>query len=146
MSGFDLATLRTDKVKEVDGVWMDYVGESKMLIARFNNPAMEKWILRKTMAATRRIADVESRLDLAREAVAKFVLLDWKLLFLDDEAIPYSKEKAYEVLTDYPDFHETIVAMSMEREAFRADNLDDAKGNSKASSSGKPSGDATKKA
>lgn len=146
MSGFDLATLRTDKLKEVDGVWMEYIGESRVKIASFRNPPMQEWLLLKQTSAVRRVADPKSSLDLLKRAVAKFVLMGWELLFLDDVEQKHSEEKAYEIFCDYPDFYETIVAMSMEREAFREDNMDVAKGNSKASSSGKQSGDATKKA
>lgn len=145
MSGFDLGTLRTNKVKEVDGVWMDFAGTSKVLIARFRNSKMEEWLISNQTNATRRMLDPKMGLDTLKQAVAKFVLLGWTELSVDGEAVEYSSEKALDLFKDFPDFYETILVMSQERDAFRDENLETAKGNLPKSSSGNPSGDAKKK-
>lgn len=130
MAGFDLATLRTDKTKEVEGVWMEYVGESKLLIARLRNSKMEEFLLTKQTSAARRLNDPKYQLRMFRKAVARFVLLGWEKLFLDDVEQTYSEDLAYEIFTDYPDFYDTVLAMSQEIDAFKADNLEADAGNS----------------
>lgn len=136
MAGFDLATLRTDKTKEVEGVWMEYASECRLKIARLRNSKMEEWLLVKQTIAVRRTKDPKRQLNVFRRAVAKFVLLDWEKLFLADVAQTYSEDLAYKIFQDYPDFYETIIEMSQEIDAFKLDNMEDDAGNSPASSSG----------
>lgn len=136
-TGFDLGTLRTDKKVEVEGRWMEFAGTSKVLIARFRNPRMEEWLLEKQTNAIRRFADSKYTLNLLKRAVAKFVLLGWTDLFIDGAKVEYTEDKAYEIFTDFSDFYETILAMSQEKDAFRAEKMEEAAGNSPKSSSGK---------
>lgn len=136
MAGFDLATLRTDKTKEVEGVWMEYMGESRLKIARLRNSKMEEFLLSKQTSAARRHNDPQYQLRTFRRAVAKFVLLGWEKLFLDDVEQTYNEDLAYEIFQDYPDFYETVLDMSQEVDAFKYDNKEEDSGNSPASSSG----------
>ena len=145
MSGFDLGTLRTDKIKEVEGVWMEFAGTSKVLVARFRNSKMEEWLISNQTNATRRMLDPKMGLETLKQAVSKFVLLGWTELSVDGKKVEYSEEKALELFNDFPDFYETILVMSQERDAFRDEKLDIAKGNLPKSSSGSQSGDAQKK-
>ncbi len=60
------------------------------------------------------------------KCVAKYILLDWKNLVGDDGVeIPYSSEKALELLNDpeMADFRETILNLSSEQELFRKEAL-----------------------
>lgn len=60
------------------------------------------------------------------KCVAKYILLDWKNLVGDDGVeIPYSSEKALELLNDpeMADFRETILNLASEQELFRKEAL-----------------------
>lgn len=123
--GFDLATFRTDKVKEVEGVWMEYVGPSRLKIARLRNSKMQEFLLSKQTSAARQHNDPQYQLRTFRRAVARFVLLGWEHLYLDDVEQTYSEELAYEIFEDYPDFYETVLAMAGEIDAFRTENTEE---------------------
>jgi len=134
--GFDLASLSIDKDKANHGTWMEFAGDAKVKVARFNNSAMEEWLIERR-ASRRFDQGVKTQTNDLRLAVSKFVLLDWTELYLNEVLVPYSEEKALEIYKDYPDFFETIMLMSREREAFKAEAVKAAAGNSKSSSSGK---------
>lgn len=142
MTGFDLATLRVDKEKEVDGVWMDMGDDCKLLIARWRNPKYQDRFNRLHSRSLTRMrsseALVETNQQITRECIAHHCLLGWKNLLLDGKAVaPYTPEVALDLFKKFPDFLEFVMGYAQEREAYRSEEIEDAKGNSDGSSSGK---------
>lgn len=139
MTGFDLATLRVDKEKEVDGVWMEMGDECRLLIARWRNPKYQERFNRlQTRAITRmKSVDLDANQRIVRECVAYHCLLGWEKLMLDGKEVQaYTPEYALELFKQFPDFLEFVLGYAQEREAYRADELKEAKGNLNGSSSG----------
>lgn len=64
--------------------------------------------------------------EIQNKIAAKYLLLDWRnLIGDDDQPIPYSPEKALELLNDpeMADFRELILNLSSESELFRKEAL-----------------------
>lgn len=138
MTGFDLATLRVDKEKEVDGVWMEMGDGCRLLIARANNPKYKQRAKRlQSRVLTRISVDPDSDERVVRECVAHHCLLGWEKLYLDKKEVgPYTPELALDLFEQFPDFLLFVLSYAQEREAYRTEKLEEAKGNSNGSSSG----------
>lgn len=139
MSGFDLAQLRVDKEKEIDGVWMDMGDDCRLLIARWRNPKYQERFNRLQSRAITRMksVDLDANQRIVRECVAYHCLLGWENLLLDKEDVgPYSAELALDLFKKFPDFLEFVLGYAQEREAYRDNAIEEAKGNSEGSSSG----------
>lgn len=132
MSGFDLATLRVDKEKEVTGVWMDLGDDCKLLIARWRNPKYQERFnrLQSRVITRMKTVDLEANQRIVRECVAHHCLLGWRKLLLDGkEVAAYTPELAIDLFTQFPDFLEFVLGYAQEREAYRAETIEEAKGN-----------------
>lgn len=139
MAGFDLATLRVDKEKEVDGVWMEMGDDCRLLIARWRNPKYQERFNRLQGRAITRMksVDIEANQRIVRECVAYHCLLGWEKLLIDGKEVDaYSQEYALELFKQFPDFLEFVLGYAQEREQFRAETIEEAAGNSEGSSSG----------
>lgn len=128
MAGF-LSKYKTDKVAEVSGVWVEVDEGVEWRIARLNNEKARELrrSLEKPYASFSKIPDNVSE-GILRKVVARAVLLDWK--GVTDEAgaaVPYSAEKAEELLTQYPDLLNDVVSASMARETFQIEATEAAK-------------------
>lgn len=137
-----LASFRTDPRASADGVWLNFVtGEQELdprfcrdlcvKIARMGNPKYQAAIMRSG-AAMQSAVDVgnsdatNAKAEaVTRECVAKHILVGWSNLYDGDgedaEIVPYSQEKALEIINDpsYVDFYEAVLRMSRRQELFR---------------------------
>jgi|APSaa5957512535_1039671.scaffolds.fasta_scaffold126834_1 hypothetical protein len=87
--------------------------DAELLVAPENNLAFQSASLHEF-----RISDIDGEglsdrsahevVTLDAKLKAKTILLDWKNVFIDGSEIPYSEEKAVEILTDYPQFREAV--------------------------------------
>ena len=121
---------------ESKGVWVDYGEGLEFLIAKMSNPQYMAEI-RKQVREKRvqfrhgKVSDEETE-EMTIKAVAKTVLLGWKNLQGEDgKDIPYSQEKAYEILSDpcYRDLYTFIIEVSAEKETFALEARKEAVGN-----------------
>jgi len=133
----DLRQSRIDSEKEVHGVWVDLDDKTKLLIARWNNPAHAKF-LKRAMEPYRKRARFGQLDDglaekITREGLAKYILLDWKGLKDNGKDVPYSQEKALEYLSDptIPWFADTVTDHSMDMTLFREGDIEEAEDNLK---------------
>jgi hypothetical protein len=130
-----LRSLKLDSDKTVEGVWVDYRDDVRLLIARLPNAKYDK-IMRRLgkphMAKLRRARfKPESLVDdpildkLQKRAVAEAVLLDWEGVEDDDDApLPYTPERGAEILFD-PNFDvlwRFIVDFAGEEEMYRIED------------------------
>lgn len=119
---------------EVEGVWVDAGAGLRLKIARAGNAAYEKILTRLTRPHIQRIRqntfpDDEMK-KLVWQAMGEAVLLDWENL--DDEdgnPIPYSAEKATELITEHKDFRDMVAAYAQDATLFKAQLEEEAKGN-----------------
>lgn len=128
--------LRMDSDKEQKGVWFDYIGDIKLKIARTGNPnyraAMTE--LNAGDLDVLQIGDTQSKqLDLVQMKIAsKALLVGWQNLTGDDNVeIPYSEEKAFELLSD-PELghlYDFVIVSSSNLERFLQDKEQQESGN-----------------
>lgn len=124
----DLGTIRIDTEASTKGVWVPYIGDIELLIARNGNPKYEEVVARLVQEnpdLTRRETEIRDR------AMAEAILLDWKNVQVDGEDIPYSVEKAYEFLSDpeLKDFHSFVMVHSTTSKAFLKQSRENAEKN-----------------
>lgn len=115
----------------VEGVWEEIDG-LRLLIARNNNPEYLKRIRKyaKPLSRSRRQVKMETAEDIAMRAMSETILLNWENLQNDDdEDIPYSCEKAFELMKEHRDFYEMVLEISRDSERFAAANQEADEGN-----------------
>lgn len=121
--GLPFATFRTDKDKELDGVWVEYESGFAVRVARLNNPRYKEFTLKRSKPHMRKVQartiDAELAEDIMKDAIAHTVLLDWRGL-LDDERneIPFSPDKARELFDEAQDFYTEMFQLCQQRELF----------------------------
>jgi len=122
-----------NKELEVEGRWVEEIEGLRLKIARLNNPPYKAYIRKNG----RRISKANGRMDfdaadeIAKKAFSKFILLGWENL-QDDEGndIPYSSEKALELMTEYDEFYSMITEHASNAEAYKQNEMESDSGNS----------------
>jgi len=137
----DIKQFRTDLDKAKKGVWVDVDpdGSVRVRVARLGNPAYQACLAelmgvtgRRISGSTiRRTQDPELRTRAMKKAMARHVLLDWEGFTSDGEVIPYSQQKAEELLEDpaYQDFYELILQFASDEALFREEAEEEDAGN-----------------
>jgi len=98
-----------------DGVWITQVmGDLDLLIASTDKVKYKE------------MADEKFEKDIQNKALAKHILLGWRNLQINKEDIPYSEEKAYEILCnpEYIEFRKLVISLAEEEEVFRKEALE----------------------
>jgi len=123
----DLNKFRTDTTKTEEGVLVDMGDGLKVRIARSGNPKHQKELQRVTKPylrqyQTKTISD-ELVMEHSLQAFVGTVLLGWEGLQLDGVDVPFSRDKAIELLRDpaYKDFRALLESLADEQELFRAE-------------------------
>lgn len=116
----------TDKAKEVEGIWVEMGDGAEVLVARIYNKNHNEAIKRltnknKTLSRNRKLTE-EMILDLTCQGFAEAVLLDWKGMKENGKNLPYSRENAYRILKQYPDFREDIALIAGRMENFKRED------------------------
>lgn len=131
-----LSKVKADLQAEKEGIWVTFALDIEFLIGRGATPEYNRY-LRKISAPYRsRLqgdgADKELLRDLVNKATARYIFLGWKNVEDDDgNVIPYSEEKAYEILSDpeYHDVRDFVLEVSQSAELYRQHTEEEAKGN-----------------
>lgn len=133
------AAFATDKAKESDGTWVDYMDGISVKVRRSTHPMFKK-AMRK---AFRRFKHMGSALTpeqediIKNEAVANGLIVDWKI----GEDTPFTPDAALEVFIELPDFRRWCEEQGDDVDNFKDEREADL-GNSSASSPGIASGEA----
>jgi hypothetical protein len=139
----------TDARLEQDGVWVDVAQGLRLKVARLSNPrflAFSRKISKPHQRQLRLgILDDATIRNLAALAMSRHILLDWEGLEDDrGQPIPYSADKAHELLKTVPDFYRLIEELAADADLFKQQETEELKGNLPAVSSGSSPGDSTK--
>lgn len=134
----ELKSIRTDMGKAAEGILAVYPGtDLKCRIAKANNPrvVIARQKLRRDLKLKRALeGDMSSPEAKAAMApvVAEYILVGWENMTNDGVPVPYSKEKAIELLSDpaLEDFYDWVLSIAGSADLFRADVDEEAKGNS----------------
>lgn len=126
----DLAEVKVDRKTQNEGVWVEHDMTTSFLIARMGNPKF-KARFNSLMAPHQRKyeagkLDMEMQGQIMARAVSETILLDWKGLTLDGKEIKYSKERAFEILSDATaeEFLALILEYAQDNERFRNEKLE----------------------
>lgn len=129
-----LSKIKKDTNAAESGVWINKVLDD--LDVKIASAGNRKYLdcLRQLMKPYQRsyksMGD-EVFLEIQNKAISKYILVDWRNL-QDEEGneIPYSADKAYELLQDpeNEEFRKIVVSLSEESEVFRKEALDDLAG------------------
>lgn len=142
----DLSKLATSTRHEIEGVLTEFALGIRLRIARKPNPAYDLFRSSRVRAVKAQrdsgVIDDEAalreyaRIDL--EATARYVLTGWEELEIAGEAVPYSAEKAIELLSDpaYHDLLDFVHTFSSRAANYRRWRLEEAVGNSPGPSPG----------
>lgn len=130
MNIFDI--YETDVSLEENGVWIALAKDVKVKVAAFGNQK-HKDIIDRLFAPYKTqhrkgTLDKTIEEDLHTKAMAKTILLDWEgIVDKDGSVIPYSPDKAYELLSkeSMRRFKNDIVGLASEAETFRAQEIED---------------------
>ena len=135
--GFNISKkLGGDPKKVEEGVWIDETSGLRLKIARWNNKKYRKF-LRDVVTTPKFKLDrakqfnVDSMHERVKQAVARYILLDWEGMEEDGPdgspvTVKYSPEKALECFDEYPEFYDMVVEYSQDISFFKADKKDDA--------------------
>lgn len=116
----------TSLALENEGVWIELGEGASIKVARVGNKE-NKALLKKLIAPHKMAARNDKLADevwekITVESMAATILLDWKGIEDDGKALPYSKENAIRLLTDYKDFREQVASFSSELALFQSNN------------------------
>jgi len=138
----------TDRSKETEGVWVSVGEGGEVKVARTNNPRYKEAFRRKLekyrASVERGTIDEETAQKVLVEVLAETILLDWKGFKDNGEKVPYSREKAVELLTNYPDFRDFITANAERMANYKQEQKVDEEKNSKGPSLGISGGESKK--
>lgn len=130
----DISKFQTNKAAEEDGIWVDVDGNgTKVKVARINNARYKKYFQKITKPYKRQIRNGTLAEELAEkllvDALANTILLDWKGFTKAGEDFPYSVDNARVFLQESADFRDFVSDAANEMENFRAEELEEARGN-----------------
>jgi hypothetical protein len=130
-----ISKFRTDRRAEEDGVWVDAGEGLQLRIARAGNPRFLEALRRLgapllPQVRTGTISEEASE-DVLCRAMAEAILLNWGNLQDDDgKDIPYSREKAYQLLLEVRDFRLLVTELSQNVNLYRGEQTQRIVGNS----------------
>jgi len=120
----------TDKVKEKEGVLHDLGDGLKIRIARIGNPNYQKRFEALSKPHRRALRKGSLSNEIAEELLIKCmsetIVLDWEGIEENGVEIPYSRENAVRILTDYHDLREHINDIANEMEGYKQEDEEEA--------------------
>jgi hypothetical protein len=113
-----------------EGKWVDLGDGVRVRVVRADNTEARK--LRMLLERPYRGRDIPvSKLEeITSVTIARTVLKDWEGVTDDGgNAIPFSPDEATRIFKKYPDFRDDVAVVSMDREMFRMETLEEDAGN-----------------
>lgn len=125
-----LSEYKYDSIKEEQGVWFENSEGLKLKIARAGNPkaaALTRKLGVENQRRLRRTNNADLVDDLAKQVVAKHILLDWDNLEDDDgKPIQHTSAKALEFFREYNDFYLEVMEYASRDDEYRESIVDEA--------------------
>jgi len=131
------SSFQTDPTKELEGVDIPVAEGLVLKIGRYGTPRFDDHMRRISTVHQRGLqtGSISSEVleDLQKRVMAHHVLLGWtNLQDADGKEIPYSKDKAYELMKESRDFFLLVRNLSQQQDHFRLESVETATGNSQA--------------
>jgi hypothetical protein len=126
-----ISKVSIDPAKDIEGIWIDYVEDIRLKIARMGNPKYEEEQARLTNLTGKTWLDLseDQKEDIIKEAASSTVLVDWENLQDDeDEIVEYSSEQALQYFKDqrFRYFYRDVMRIALSDERYRANSQDEA--------------------
>jgi uncharacterized protein (DUF885 family) len=137
---FDLTSLTIDESVSKDGVWIEFLNDSKLKIASSNSHVYKAFVTRLYKQHRLRLDDSNSEnfkliQEITAKALAAVVLLDWSNINFTDAAgnlvenIPYSKEVGERALLQADQLREFVAEQAGRPALFHKEIVEEALGN-----------------
>lgn len=140
---FDLDLIRTDPVKVTDGVEVPYRRGSKLILAKYNNPAAENFRMMETLKHSELFSKVtegtatqedmkrvgEITQEIENKAIAYHILKGWVGITRAKQPLEFTSELALDILSDpeNADFKEDVINLSRDTGNYRPEEKAKAK-------------------
>jgi hypothetical protein len=128
----DLSSISLDPNSGSNGKWFNFFGDAKLKLASSDNPAY-KGALAK-LAREHRVELDDANPDqydtitsITCQALARFVLLDWKNISVGNKETPYSQELGAVALKESPKLYEFVTAKAGDISHFSQSEIEEAK-------------------
>jgi hypothetical protein len=105
--------------RAVEGVWTSYE-DAELKIARWNNEAHRNGIQKLYRKCGGKRSGISEALSerIGIEAMADYILMDWKNVTENGAVLPATRENKIRLLTDYPDFRDDVFQLSRDPDLF----------------------------
>lgn len=127
----DFSEVKVNNSMAESGVWVEHDDTTSFLIARMGNKKFNV-VFQKLIGPYKRQFDsgklsADKQTDIMCKCMSKAILLGWEGLTLDGEALEYSEEKAYELLSTEgaDEFRDLITSYAQDADAYRNDQLEE---------------------
>lgn len=129
----DLSQFDVSDELSVRGCWVSIGKDAKLRVARMNNESYREFIKKKTKpyrsAMRAGTLDEDLMTEIVVQAMARHILLDWDGLTEKGAKIPYTVEKAEEILRTKEPFRDLVLSLSQDQELFQEAEVEDAEKN-----------------
>jgi hypothetical protein len=120
-----------DAEAAANGRRIELAGGGWVVLARANNKQFIAHVRRRTASYGKRVDLIPPDVieEITREALARYVVLDWGGIVDGDEPVPYSPENVARVFKAYPDFADALIEMARDYTTFREQQDEEDRGN-----------------
>lgn len=116
----DLEETLTSEKLEVEGAWVPFGSDGEILVGRlYSDRFNQVYRLRARPHGRRLQTDAALQRRVLKETVAECTLLGWKNIKVKGTAVKFSKAKALELITDFPEFYSAVIDASSDINNFR---------------------------
>lgn len=127
---FDITSLAVDAKKAKEGVWVEYPGGAKFKVARYSSPDADMARrevqlkhynqLQETLKKGEEVKESDEYMQDMAHVVAEHILVDWDNISEKGKKLPYSVEKAAELLShpNYYELYKFVIEQSLSQENF----------------------------
>jgi hypothetical protein len=117
----------TDRDLEESGVWQNVSDTCSILVARMNNARynarFQELAGPKREIIRRSLISNEDAEELLLRVMSETILLDWKGVTEDGKPFPYTRENAYRLLKELPDFRMLVQGFAETADAYKKDEI-----------------------
>lgn len=120
----DLSRIAIDTQKAAEGVWVVFLDDIRLKIARWNNPTFRKVFQREQEAQGVKmklgLLSIEEDEQLANLVMGEAIVLAWENLEDEGEPVKYSPKEAARLLGKYTVLREFVAEQAKDLENFKA--------------------------
>lgn len=136
----ELNSFAVDKKTEIEGIWKNISKDTRIKVARANNPRYREEFRKKTRpydeAIRARILDEDTSREIMIEVMALTILISWEGFTDKGKEVKPTLENKIKALTDYPSFRDLVAQIAEDQAHSREKTIQSTEGNSSGVSDG----------